>query len=164
MSAIFTAFCPSCGGAFSSEGCSVSHDVTPASPDSGIGRIVSYRRGIRRRTAVVLGHSDLGTIVIEESGSLETTQNALTDTADSAELMALASPLYRLTLLSKQERWRPALTDSLVRATCLHFRTVSTVTAGLERVVCQTCGHVVAGRTPKRRHWAVWDGRPIRIG
>ena len=91
MSAIFTAFCPSCGGAFGSEGCSVSHDVTPASPDSGIGRIVSYRRGIRRRTAVVLGHSDLGTIVIEESGSLETTQNALDETADSAELMAVGS-------------------------------------------------------------------------
>ena len=49
-------------------------------------------------------------------------------------------------------------------ATCLHFRTVSTVTAGLERVVCQTCGHAAAWRTPKKWQWAVWDGGPIRIG
>jgi len=59
---------------------------------------------------------------------------------------------------------RDTRTDSLVRATCLHFRTVSTLTAGLEQVVCQTCGLVAAGRTPKRRHWAVWGGTPIRIG
>jgi hypothetical protein len=59
---------------------------------------------------------------------------------------------------------RHTRTGRRARATCLYFRTVSTVTAGLERVARQTCGHAAAGRTPKKWQWAVWDGRPIRIG
>ena len=53
--------------------------------------------------------------------------------------------------------------DNQAQAYCLHFRTISTVSAGLERLVCQTCGHVAAG-TSKKWQWVVQNSRTIRIG
>ena len=107
-------FCSACGHAFESSGCPVSHDRTGASRDIGVGWVVTYRRALRRRTAVVVGRTQDGYTVIEDTGVVERSRLSLDDLPGSGALLAIVSPLYRLETLARTRQWQAALTPWLV--------------------------------------------------
>lgn len=98
-------FCPACGHSFESSSCPVSHDMTPTSDDIGVGRIVTFRRGLRRRTAVVVGIDGAATVVVEVGRRGEHAQVKVKDVADATDWAAVPSPLYRLEALGAMSEW-----------------------------------------------------------
>ncbi len=109
-------FCYSCGRVLVGARCADSHDMTPPSSDIGVGRLVTYRRGLRRRQAVVVGESgtdgQVETALLESKGR-ECSMPDPAPAGDSERLMSIPSPLFRLETLATEEAWAQVLADWL---------------------------------------------------
>jgi len=109
------AFCAACGGTDERLNCPLSHDDSPASHDIGVGRVVSYRRRLRRRSAVVVGRSNVGRrhgyrlIEANRTGEIVRTKVRGDPLSDVASM--IRSALLRLETLAENAKWAAGLSE-----------------------------------------------------
>lgn len=97
-------FCTACGRSFDSSGCPLSHDTESAAADIGIGRVVTYRRSLRTRFAVVVGREPEGVVVLEQGARGRPIIRATFEEYQH-QFASISSPFRRLERLARVTGW-----------------------------------------------------------